>query len=113
MEGALTLTASNVFDGYQHVSPFFNGWAFVYKDGQAGYISEEGEYKPLYTVPAEELYRIDFYGLPSTYDPNDPYSSPRREELYWMGNNSAVANPASCPITGTANGVTVTWTATL
>lgn len=87
VEGALTLTASNVFDGYQHVSPFFNGWAFVYKDGQAGYISEEGEYKPLYTVPAEELYRIDFYGMPSTYDPNDPYSSPRREELYWMGNN--------------------------
>lgn len=86
VEGALTLTESDIFDGYEHVSPFFNGWAFVYKDGQAGYISEEGEYKPLYTVSSEDLYGIDFIGTPSIYVPGTSYSS-RRGELYWMGQN--------------------------
>lgn len=83
VEGALTLTESDIFDRYEHVSPFFNGWAFVYQDdGQAGYLSETGEFKALYTATQDDLIQVDFVGMPYFY-PN--YSDSRRAEIYWLG----------------------------
>ena len=84
VEGSLTLTESTLLDGYDHVSPFFDGWAFVYQnDGQAGYLSETGEFKALYTATQDELSQVDFVGIPYFYNPD--FGSSRRSEIYWLG----------------------------
>lgn len=83
VEGTLTLTESGLFNGYTHVSPFFNGWAFVCQNDQVGYLSETGEFKALYSATEDDLIRADFSGLPYFYEPG--MSTPRRMELYWLG----------------------------
>lgn len=84
VEGALTLVESDVFDGYDGcVSPFYNGWAFVFQNDEVGYLSEEGEYKALYSATETDLIRADFSGIPYIYEPG--MSTTRRQELYWSG----------------------------
>lgn len=54
-QGTVVVTQYPVmFEGYEHFGAITDGWAFVYKDGEAGYRASGGEYKPLYAA-SEEL----------------------------------------------------------
>mgnify|MGYP006866383423 FL=1 len=38
---------------------FSNGYAWVWANGEAGYLSEDGQYTPLYSIPREDIFNID------------------------------------------------------
>lgn len=58
--GTVVITAyPYLFDGYSHFSAFVNNWAFVFKDGQAGYRSSGGEYFPLYEAEESTILNLD------------------------------------------------------
>lgn len=78
VEGSLQLVESNLFSDYDYYGAFTNGWAFVVKGTEAGYLSEAGEYKPLYSIPAEKLTTIDvFYEM-------DWEQQSRRDLTYYL-----------------------------
>lgn len=90
VEGSLQPVESDIFAGYDHFSAFKNGWAFVLKGNQAGYLSESGEYKPLYTISEEELYSMNLDDIPGS-------SSPRREDIYFLTQNFACGKNGVVP----------------
>lgn len=63
VSGALQPVKSDVLSGYDHYSTFQNGWAFALKGDQAGYVSETGEFKPLYTISIDDLYQKNLFWI--------------------------------------------------
>lgn len=94
VEGTLELVETDIFADYDYFGAFTNGWAFVMKDDQVGYLSESGEYKPLYTATLSQLFTIDVsyeYLDGLYYLIGDAYSetgytafSSRRHEIYYL-----------------------------
>lgn len=59
-EGTLQLTEKETKLGdYELFTMFKNGYAWVWANGEAGYLSEDGQYTPLYSVPREAVFDID------------------------------------------------------
>ena len=44
---------------YELFTMFSNGYAWVWANGEAGYLSEDGQYAPLYSIPREDIFNID------------------------------------------------------
>lgn len=58
--GSLQLTEKETKLGdYELFTMFKNGYAWVWANGEAGYLSDEGQYTPLYSIPREAIFDID------------------------------------------------------
>lgn len=92
VEGTLELVETDIFADYDYFGAFTNGWAFVVKGNQVGYLSEAGEYKPLYTASLSELFTIDIdyealdslYSLKGNSESGFTGFSSRRHEIYYL-----------------------------
>lgn len=59
-QGALELTErESALGSYELFTMFSNGYAWVWANGEAGYLSEDGQYTPLYSIPREDIFNID------------------------------------------------------
>ena len=59
-EGSLQLTEKETRLGeYELFTMFKNGYAWVWANGEAGYLSEDGQYTPLYSISREDIFNID------------------------------------------------------
>lgn len=59
-EGSLQLTERQTALGdYELFTMFSNGYAWVWANGEAGYLSEDGKYTPLYSISREDIFNID------------------------------------------------------
>ena len=59
-QGALELTErESALGSYELFTMFSNGYAWVWANGEAGYLSEDGQYAPLYSIPREDIFNID------------------------------------------------------
>lgn len=59
-EGSLQLTERQTALGdYELFTMFSNGYAWVWANGEAGYLSEDGKYTPLYSISREDVFNID------------------------------------------------------
>lgn len=59
-EGSLQLTERQTALGdYELFTMFYNGYAWVWANGEAGYLSEDGKYTPLYSISREDVFNID------------------------------------------------------
>lgn len=92
VEGTLELVETDLFADYDYFGAFKNGWAFVMKGNQVGYLSESGEYKPLYTASLSELFTIDtdyealggLYSLKGDSESGFTGFPSRRQEIYYL-----------------------------
>lgn len=90
VQGSLQPVKSDIFAGYDHFGAFTNGWAFVLKGEQAGYLSETGEYKPLYTVPEQALAEMNIDDIPQEL-------GQKRAEIYYLTKNLACSENGIVP----------------
>lgn len=98
VEGQLTLTElPGLLDGYDHCSAFVNGYAWVTRDGQAGYLSLDGEFTPLYTVTDDAIEEIDIFKVPNLYRPDNEITGSRREEIAWATRHFACSDSSIVP----------------
>ncbi|MDY5007772.1 hypothetical protein [Candidatus Allofournierella merdipullorum] len=59
-EGSLQLTEKEINLGdYELFTMFKNGYAWVWANGEAGYLSEDGQYTALYSISREDIFNID------------------------------------------------------
>lgn len=59
-EGSLQLTEKETRLGeYELFTMFKNGYAWVWANGEAGYLSEDGQYTALYSISREDIFNID------------------------------------------------------
>lgn len=59
-EGSLQLTEKETKLGdYELFTMFKNGYAWVWANGEAGYLSEDGQYTALYSISREDIFNID------------------------------------------------------
>ena len=92
VEGTLELVETDIFADYDYFGAFTNGWAFVVKGNQVGYLSEAGEYKSLYTASLSELFTVDidyeylydFYEIQGTEESGYTGFFSRRQEIYYL-----------------------------
>lgn len=65
-EGSLQLTEKETRLGeYELFTMFKNGYAWVWANGEAGYLSEDGQYTPLYSISREDIFNIDMERMTS------------------------------------------------
>ena len=65
-EGSLQLTEKEINLGdYELFTMFKNGYAWVWANGEAGYLSEDGQYTALYSISREDIFNIDMERMTS------------------------------------------------
>lgn len=65
-EGSLQLTEKETRLGeYELFTMFKNGYAWVWANGEAGYLSEDGQYTALYSISREDIFNIDMERMTS------------------------------------------------
>ena len=65
-EGSLQLTEKEINLGdYALFTMFKNGYAWVWANGEAGYLSEDGQYTALYSISREDIFNIDMERMTS------------------------------------------------
>ena len=65
-EGSLQLTEKETKLGdYELFTMFKNGYAWVWANGEAGYLSEDGQYTALYSISREDIFNIDMERMTS------------------------------------------------
>lgn len=89
VEGSLRLVESNLLSEFDYYGAFTNGWAFVAKGSNGGnmsvgYMSEEGEYKPLYTIPKDAMFESSV-----SYEMETECYNLNRDLIYYLTNHFA------------------------
>ena len=65
-EGSLQLTEKEINLGdYELFTMFKNGYAWVWANGEAGYLSEDGQYTALYSISREDIFNNDMERMTS------------------------------------------------
>ena len=65
-KGSLQLTEKETKLGdYEIFTMFKNGYAWVWANGEAGYLSEDGQYTALYSISREDIFNIDMERMTS------------------------------------------------